>query len=136
MHVRLTPQLNRTLLHRQHLLERTTDAAHEMVEHLVGLQAQENLPPYLSLAARLDDFDPHAVTRGLEDRSLVRLLVMRGTIHLLTADDALTLRPVDPARARSASARSARTHGAALTSTPARSNAAISDAAARRPAAA
>ena len=44
-----------------------------MAHHLVGLQAQENLPPYFSLAARLDDFDPHAVTRGLEDRSLVRL---------------------------------------------------------------
>ena len=63
-----------------------------MVEHLVGLQAQENLPPYLSLAARLASFDPHDVSRALEDRSLVRLLTMRGTIHLLTADDALTLR--------------------------------------------
>ncbi len=29
-----------------------------MVRHLVGLQAQENLPPYLSLAARLTSFDP------------------------------------------------------------------------------
>ena len=56
-----------------------------MVAHLVGLQAQENLPPYLSLAARLDGFDPHDVTRGLEDRSLVRLLTMRGTIHVLAA---------------------------------------------------
>ena len=63
-----------------------------MVAHLVGLQAQENLPPYLSLAARLDFFDPYDVTRGLEDRSLVRLLTMRGTIHLLLPDDALTLR--------------------------------------------
>ena len=63
-----------------------------MVSHLVGLQAQENLPPYLSLAARLTDLDPEDVSRALEDRSLVRLLTMRGTIHLLTADDALTLR--------------------------------------------
>ncbi len=48
----LTPRdLNRTLLLRQHLLERTTMPALTMVEHLVGLQAQENLPPYLSLAA-------------------------------------------------------------------------------------
>jgi hypothetical protein len=87
-----TRDLNRTLLARQHLLARTALPLHEMVEHLVGLQAQENLPPYLSLAARIADFEPHAVTRGLEDRSLARLVTMRGTIHLLTADDALTLR--------------------------------------------
>ncbi len=91
--MRLTPQqLNRTLLKRQHLLERSSSGHHEMVGHLVGLQAQENLPPYLSLAARLRDFDPRDVTLALEDRSLVRLVCMRGTIHLLTADDALMLR--------------------------------------------
>ena len=89
-------RLNRTLLHRQHLLERTGATPDEMAQHLVGLQAQENLPPYLSLAARLEDFDPYDVTRGLEERTLVRLLAMRGTIHLLTPEDALTLRPVDP----------------------------------------
>lgn len=85
-------QLNRTLLQRQHLLERTSAPVVEMARHLVGLQAQENLPPYLSLCARLTDFDPYDVTRGLEDRSLVRLLTMRGTIHLLAGDDALMLR--------------------------------------------
>ena len=85
--------LNRTLLARQHLLERTTLPVPDLVRHLVGLQAQENLPPYLSLAARLDDLDPYAVSRGLEDRSLVRLLTLRGTIHLLVPEDALTLRP-------------------------------------------
>ena len=91
--VRLSPrQLNRTLLHRQHLLERTDATPHEMARHLVGLQAQENLPPYLSLAARLTSFDPYDVTAGLEDRSLVRFLTMRGTVHLLVADDALMLR--------------------------------------------
>jgi Winged helix DNA-binding domain len=91
--VRLTRRrLNRTLLDRQHLLARTDMAVPEMVAHLVGLQAQENLPPYLSLAARLTDFDPSEVSGALEARTLVRLLTMRGTIHLLTADDALTLR--------------------------------------------
>jgi hypothetical protein len=91
--VRLSRQvLNRTLLHRQHLLERVDSTPAEMTHHLVGLQAQDNLPPYLSLGARLTEFDPYDVSRGLEDRTLVRLLVMRGTIHLLTRDDALTLR--------------------------------------------
>jgi winged helix DNA-binding protein len=91
--VRLSARrLNRTLLQRQHLLERTGSTPHEVVRHLVGLQAQENLPPYLSLAARLASFDPHVVTDALEDRSLVRLLTLRGTVHLLVTDDALTLR--------------------------------------------
>ncbi len=85
-------RLNRTLLLRQHLLERVSMPVAEMSRHLIGLQAQENLPPFLSLAARLTDLDPYDVTRGLEDRSLVRLLTMRGTVHLLTADDALMLR--------------------------------------------
>jgi hypothetical protein len=84
--------LNRTLLARQHLLQRTNREVPDLIGHLVGLQAQENLPPYLSLAARLEELDPYAVTRGLEDRSLVRLLTLRGTIHLLRADDALMLR--------------------------------------------
>ena len=84
--------LNRTLLHRQHLLERVDSTPVAMAEHLIGLQAQDNLPPYLSLAARLTDFDPYDVSRALEDKALVRLLVMRGTIHLVTRDDALTLR--------------------------------------------
>jgi hypothetical protein len=86
-------QLNRTLLHRQGLLERSPRSVPEMVRHLVGLQAQDTLPPYLSLAARLTTFDPYDVSRGLADRSLVRLLTQRGTIHLLTAEDALTLQP-------------------------------------------
>jgi hypothetical protein len=86
-------QLNRTLLHRQGLLERSPLGVPEMVRHLVGLQAQDPLPPYLSLHARLTTFDPYDVSRGLEDRSLVRLVTLRGTIHLLTPEDALALRP-------------------------------------------
>ena len=94
MSSRLTPRrLNRTLLQRQHLLARADLPAATMVRHLVGLQAQDNLPPYLSLHARLASFDPYDVSRALEDRTLVRLLTMRGTIHLLAAEDSLTLRP-------------------------------------------
>jgi hypothetical protein len=81
------------LLHRQHLLERTELPMGDLARHLVGLQAQENLPPYLSLHARLGSFDPYDVSRALEERSLVRLITMRGTIHLLAPEDALALRP-------------------------------------------
>jgi hypothetical protein len=84
--------LNRTLLQRQHLLERSDLAPLAMVEHLLGLQAQDVLPPYLSLFARLRDFAPTTLSDALESREAVRLLVMRGTIHLLTPADALTLR--------------------------------------------
>ncbi|GAA4369906.1 winged helix DNA-binding domain-containing protein [Nocardioides caricicola] len=92
--MRLTArQLNRTLLHRQYLLERVDATPVAMSRHLLGLQAQETLPPYLSLHARLTAFDPEDVTSALEERTLVRLLTMRGTIHLLTPEDALELRP-------------------------------------------
>jgi hypothetical protein len=91
--MRLTRQrLNRTLLLRQHLLERVTMPLEQMVRYLIGLQAQENLPPYLSLAARLTTLDPYDVSRQLEERQLVRLLTMRGTIHLLAPEDAAVLR--------------------------------------------
>ena len=64
--MRLTArQLNRTLLHRQRLLERVDATPAEMCRHLLGLQAQESLSPYLSLHARLSAFDPHDVTRAL-----------------------------------------------------------------------
>ena len=84
--------LNRTLLKRQGLLERTSTPALQLVEHLVGLQAQENLPPYLSLAARIKGFDPLALSDALENKDAVRFLTMRGTIHVLVPEDALSLR--------------------------------------------
>ena len=88
-------QLNRATLARQLLLERADLAPLDAVEHLVGLQAQDPLDPYLALWSRLDGFDPDALGRLLvEPRALVRIVVMRGTIHLVTADDALVLRPL------------------------------------------
>ena len=84
---------NRTLLLRQHLLNRTKLPALKMVQHLIGLQAQENLPPYLSLAARIEDFDPLELSDALESKDAVRFLTMRGTIHVLLPEDALSLRP-------------------------------------------
>ena len=87
-------QLNRATLSRQLLLERATMAPVDAVVHLVGLQAQEPPDPYVALWSRLDGFDPGVVGRALEDRVLVRIVVMRGTVHLVTADDALVLRPL------------------------------------------
>jgi hypothetical protein len=86
--------LNRATLARQLLLERSPLEPVAAVEHLVGLQAQNPLDPYLALWSRLDGFDPHAIGRALEARELVRIVVMRGTIHLVSAADAVFLRPL------------------------------------------
>lgn len=87
-------QLNRATLERQFLLRRASMPLVTAVEKLVGLQAQNPLDPYLALWSRLEGFDPDALGQLVSDRSLVRITVMRGTIHLLTADDALWLRPL------------------------------------------
>ncbi|MFH9013303.1 winged helix DNA-binding domain-containing protein [Streptomyces sp. NPDC017943] len=96
-----TRALNRATLDRQLLLRPARMSAAEAVEHLVGLQAQNVKPPYYALAARLDAFTPEALSRLMADRSAVRIVTMRSTIHTHTADDCLTLRPlVQPARDR------------------------------------
>lgn len=86
--------LNRTLLQRQHLLRKSTMSALEMVEHLVGLQAQAPNPPYLGLWTRLRGFRHADLARLLTDRSVVRIALMRGTVHLVSARDCLGLRPL------------------------------------------
>ena len=64
-------------------------------QHLVGLQAQIPLDPYTALWSRLDGVRPRRGSGGCSiERALVRIVVMRGTIHLVTADDALVLRPL------------------------------------------
>ncbi|MET0579345.1 MAG: winged helix DNA-binding domain-containing protein [Ilumatobacteraceae bacterium] len=86
--------LNRATLSRQLLLDRADLPAVDVVDRLVGMQAQVPLNPYLALWSRLNAFDPEELSARLVDRSLVRIVVMRGTIHLVTADDALLLRPL------------------------------------------
>jgi hypothetical protein len=86
--------LNRALLARQLLLRRVDMRVSDIVEHLVGLQAQEPLPPYIGLWSRLRAFDPYELGRMLTDREALRLTLMRGTVHLVTVDDALLLRPL------------------------------------------
>jgi Winged helix DNA-binding domain len=86
--------LNRALLARQLLLRRAEMPVRQAVEHLVGLQAQAALPPYYGLWSRLDGFDPHELGRMLTERAVVRLTLMRATVHLVTVRDALLLRPL------------------------------------------
>ncbi|HEY9437128.1 MAG TPA: winged helix DNA-binding domain-containing protein [Streptomyces sp.] len=86
--------LNRATLARQHLLERAGMTALRMIEHLVGMQAQAPYPPYVGLWTRLRDFRHQELAGLLTDRSVTRLLLFRGTVHLVSAADCLALRPV------------------------------------------
>jgi hypothetical protein len=63
-----------------------------MIEHLVALQAQEPIDPYIGLWTRIRDFDPMELSDLLESRGVVRAQLLRATIHLATARDGLTLR--------------------------------------------
>ncbi|MGL5816035.1 MAG: winged helix DNA-binding domain-containing protein [Phycicoccus sp.] len=86
-------RLTLATLDRQLLLERRPLEVAAAVEHLVGLQAQEPLEPYVGLWSRLTRFTPSALAGALEGRTLVRTLMMRRTLHLHTAADCLALRP-------------------------------------------
>jgi hypothetical protein len=87
-------ELNRALLARQLLLEPARLSPATAVTRLVGLQAQAPLPPYLALRARLRGFDPGELGRMLTDAEVVRLTLLRGTIHMVTPYDAAFLRPL------------------------------------------
>ncbi|MEU9019498.1 winged helix DNA-binding domain-containing protein [Actinomadura sp. NPDC048394] len=87
-----TRTLNRATLARQSLLDRTGMPVAGAVAHLCGLQAQEPQEPFVGLWSRLRAFDPADLSDLLTGRRVVRTHLMRRTVHLVTAEDALAWR--------------------------------------------
>ncbi|TDB93563.1 winged helix DNA-binding domain-containing protein [Actinomadura sp. 7K534] len=86
--------LNRALLARQMLLERHAMPALDAIERLVGMQSQAPNPPYIGLWSRLDGFSFDEVGELMTGRRAARIVLMRGTLHLVSARDARALRPL------------------------------------------
>ena len=90
--------LNRALLERQLLIRRRRMPALEAVERLVALQSQVPRDPYIALWSRVEPFRAERLSDALEERRAVRMTLLRGTLHLVTARDAIGLRAlVQPA---------------------------------------
>ena len=82
-----TRELNRALLARQLLLERSPLPLDAALEQVAGLQAQYAPSPYVGLWSRLRDFRRDDLTRALEDRRAVQATLLRSTIHVVSAAD-------------------------------------------------
>jgi Winged helix DNA-binding domain len=80
-----TRALNRALLARQLLLERSTLDIEAAVEQVGGLQTQYAPSGYVGLWTRLAGFDRADLTRALEERVVVQATLMRATIHIVSA---------------------------------------------------
>jgi Winged helix DNA-binding domain len=82
-----TRELNRALLARQLLLERSPLPLARALEQVAGLQTQYAPSGYVGLWSRLRDFRREALTRALERREAVQGTLMRSTIHIVSAAD-------------------------------------------------
>jgi hypothetical protein len=87
-------QLNRALLARQLLIERASMSALDVIEHLVGMQAQSPNTPYVGLWTRIAGFEIDDLSKLYRSREVVRIAVMRSTNHLVSSRDCIALRSV------------------------------------------
>ncbi len=87
-------ELNRATLARQFLLERTERTALGTIEHLVAMQSQVPGAPFTGLWSRVAGFQFDDLSALMLDRSAVRMLTLRSTVHLMSAADAAGFRPL------------------------------------------
>lgn len=77
-------ELNRALLARQLLLERSGLSIDRAVEQVGGLQTQYAPSGYVGLWTRLARFERDDLTRALEDRAVIQATLIRTTIHIVS----------------------------------------------------
>lgn len=82
-----TQELNRALLARQFLLERSTLPLVDTIERIGGLQTQYAPSGYIALWSRLRNFRREALTRALEQRRVIQGTLLRSTIHMVSPRD-------------------------------------------------
>jgi len=86
-------ELNRATLARQRLLAREKFGVAEAVDKLGGLQAQEPRPPFLALWSRLEDLERDEVRAALHKGEVVRAMLMRATLHMVSRASYGEVRP-------------------------------------------
>jgi hypothetical protein len=79
-----TRALNRALLARQLLLDRSRLSITAAIEQVGGLQTQYAPSGYVGLWTRLAGFRREALTVALEDRSVIQATLLRTTIHMVS----------------------------------------------------
>ena len=82
-----TRELNRALLARQRLLERSSLPLPRALEAVGGLQTQYAPSGYVGLWSRLRNFRRDALTKALMNRDAVQGTLMRSTIHTVSRAD-------------------------------------------------
>jgi hypothetical protein len=97
------PQVFAWRMKRQSLVPRTSDPVDEIVRRCAGIQAQVHSAAVLAIAQRRRSPKPGDVDRALwQERSIVKTWAMRGTLHLIAADElpnvVATMRTLNPWR--------------------------------------
>jgi hypothetical protein len=82
-----TRELNRALLARQFLLERSSLSLVPTLERVGGLQTQYAPSGYVGLWSRMRNFRREALTTALEQRRVIQGTLLRSTIHMVSARD-------------------------------------------------
>src|SRR5438552_6295161 len=80
-------ELNRALLARQFLLERSSMALVPTLERIGGLQTQYAPSGYVGLWSRMRNFRREALTAALEQWRVIQGTLLRSTIHMVSARD-------------------------------------------------